>query len=83
MPRVVFHRLANTPPGLETVLRKPARAPAGYSPTIFVVEWLTLNCRSDWGSAPGKDAVVVRFTDPADRDRGRALAWAASQGLLG
>lgn len=73
MPRVIFHHLTEARPDLEAALPKPRQAPPGYSRTSYVVEWLTLNCRADWGSVARTHDVLVRFTDREDRER--AVAW--------
>lgn len=58
--------------GLEASLRKPADAPRGYTRNTVITEWLTLNCRGDWGSVADSRFVRVRFADPEDWARATA-----------
>lgn len=72
MARVHFKVLSGQPEVREALLICRGAAPAGYTPIIYLTEWLTLNCRSDWASKARGAKVTVLFA--SERDHARALA---------
>lgn len=70
MPRVSFQTLESRTEGVhDAVVDLPRSAPGGYTPVIYLTEWLTLDCRGDWASRVKHRVATVLFTDPADHQR--------------
>lgn len=70
MARRRFDALAGPrEPALELRLRLPQAAPPGYTPAIWLTEWLTLNCRGDWASRVEGRRATIRFLDAGDHAR--------------
>lgn len=73
MPRVRFEDVeAHASTLREARFRKAARPPEGYTGNTFITEWLTLNCKGNWGSQADNRSVHVRFADPDDHVRALA-----------
>jgi len=67
LPRVHFDELGRRPGGChEAVVPRPEASPAGYTPVIYMTEWLTLRCRGDWSSRAVGNVVRLRFADADD-----------------
>lgn len=50
----------------------PLRAPATYTPTTVITEWLTLNCAGDWAAQRRRGWLDVRFSLARDAEQARA-----------
>ena len=79
MARLHFNVLSGRGEGFhEVVAPIPKAVPAGYTPMIAAVEWLTLNCRGDWACRARGRSVCLRFALASDRARALAHFAGAS-----
>ena len=53
-------------------VRRPAVAPAGYTPHTVITDWLTLNCAGAWASQVRRGWIEVHFASAADAARAKA-----------
>ncbi|WP_372784586.1 hypothetical protein [Phenylobacterium sp.] len=73
MPRVRFgDLLQDEAEHLALTVSRPTAAAPGYTPTMLLTEWLTLNLRGDWAMRVDARSVALRFASSDDRERAKA-----------
>ena len=84
MPRVQFTCFGGTVgKPLKLRIALPGVVPQGYTPVMYVAEWLTLNCTSDWACRSKGKVLTILFETEADCARAAARFGPSCERVIG